>query len=285
MSRYLSHLAALTLNQLEPLQPRLASRFETQLDRGPFDNNGLDVASESRLAVPSVPVQPLTVTASPAAQKNVTASADVQAKKETRRQDQPKVVERTDFMIKQSESTGDKQKLSSGQGFASVDTENASRAVQSATANTPVTPVSYQVRNDMLPTESIRTVVERVQERFTETTHNELVIKEVAASDTRQKTTGLEESQHPAPVKPASIVVRTEQSTAGANAPSQAGTQQMLSAQLGTEATPAPTIQVTIGRIEIRATQVADKPVAKPRSASTTMSLDDYLKQRGGGRV
>ncbi len=45
-----------------------------------------------------------------------------------------------------------------------------------------------------------------------------------------------------------------------------------------------PTIQVTIGRIEIRATQNTDKTPAKPRTASTTLSLDDYLKQRNGGR-
>lgn len=53
--------------------------------------------------------------------------------------------------------------------------------------------------------------------------------------------------------------------------------------ELGTPLT-EPTIQVTIGRIEIRATQNTDKTPAKPRTASTTLSLDDYLKQRNGGR-
>jgi hypothetical protein len=57
-----------------------------------------------------------------------------------------------------------------------------------------------------------------------------------------------------------------------------------MSGQSATEAGPVPTIQVTIGRIEIRATQVADKPVAKPRASNNTMSLDDYLKQRNGGK-
>lgn len=50
------------------------------------------------------------------------------------------------------------------------------------------------------------------------------------------------------------------------------------------EPTPMPTIQVTIGRIEIRATQTSEKSAAKPRPAQATMSLDDYLKQRDGGR-
>lgn len=46
-----------------------------------------------------------------------------------------------------------------------------------------------------------------------------------------------------------------------------------------------PTIQVTIGRIEVRATPAA-LPARKERSAPQVMSLDDYLRQRsqGGGR-
>jgi hypothetical protein len=49
--------------------------------------------------------------------------------------------------------------------------------------------------------------------------------------------------------------------------------------------TPAPTIQVTIGRIEVRAiTPVAPSP--QPRSAPSTprLSLHDYLKARNGGK-
>jgi len=45
----------------------------------------------------------------------------------------------------------------------------------------------------------------------------------------------------------------------------------------------APTIQVTIGRIEVRATPPA-APVPKSRPASPTLSLDDYLRQRNEGR-
>lgn len=49
--------------------------------------------------------------------------------------------------------------------------------------------------------------------------------------------------------------------------------------------TPAPTIQVTIGRIEVRAAVAATSAAASVRKApakSSTMSLDDYLKQRDG---
>jgi len=45
---------------------------------------------------------------------------------------------------------------------------------------------------------------------------------------------------------------------------------------------PAPTIHVTIGRIEVRAT-VPAMPASKPRPAPQTMSLDDYLCQRSRG--
>jgi hypothetical protein len=49
------------------------------------------------------------------------------------------------------------------------------------------------------------------------------------------------------------------------------------------EPLPAPTIHVTIGRIEVRATPApASAPPSRPKPAPT-MSLDDYLRQRNGG--
>ncbi len=47
--------------------------------------------------------------------------------------------------------------------------------------------------------------------------------------------------------------------------------------------TPAPTIQVTIGRIEVRATPAATPGPQAVRSAPSVMSLDDYLNQRAKG--
>lgn len=46
---------------------------------------------------------------------------------------------------------------------------------------------------------------------------------------------------------------------------------------------PAPTIQVTIGRVEVRAT-APSTPQRKPRPAPTVMSLDEYLDRNAGGR-
>lgn len=45
----------------------------------------------------------------------------------------------------------------------------------------------------------------------------------------------------------------------------------------------APTIQVTIGRVEIRAT-VESTPARKAPTKALAMSLDEYLRQRNGGR-
>ncbi|MCA9419517.1 MAG: hypothetical protein KC592_00780 [Nitrospira sp.] len=47
--------------------------------------------------------------------------------------------------------------------------------------------------------------------------------------------------------------------------------------------TESPTIQVTIGRVEIRAT-VASTPTRKPPVKSSAMSLDEYLSRRNEGR-
>lgn len=269
MSRYLSHLAALTLHQVEPVQPRLASRFETPVDMGPADGNRLD-------AVQELHVQPSTVTPteSPVAQKIVTAPVNVQPKQE---HNPPKIVEHTEFIINKPESPADLPKPSPVQGMAAFDTKpNTEQSNRTALpVDKPVVQTSYGIRKDALPPESKHTLVEQ-------TIRIERVTTEVAASGANPKSVKLEESQHPAPVKPASIVTRPEPSPAGPNTVSQTGIRSLPS---DTDAAPAPTVQVTIGRIEIRATQVADKPSVKAHSANTAMSLDDYLKQRNGGKA
>jgi hypothetical protein len=46
---------------------------------------------------------------------------------------------------------------------------------------------------------------------------------------------------------------------------------------------PAPTIQVTIGRIEVRASQPSTPPSNRPRAAAPQLSLEEYLRRRDGG--
>ena len=317
MSHYLSHLAALTLNQVKPIQPRLASRFEMPIERG----NDVDTAQESGVA-PPVHSQsaPVIMTDIPVAQKVVTPATEIQ--KEPSNQEPFRIIERTEFVIKKSESPSGEQPLSLAQNVAPIDIKQASRVTPLVSEIVRQQP-SYSIPKDLPATENTRTIVERVQEHFTETTHNEFVIRELIApldaqqksgrfedppraasvkptstvvhseqsiverntsnqaTDQADKKINIETSLRPAPVKPVSIIVQAEHSTAASNIPNKA----VPSAQFDTEATPpAPTIQVTIGRVEIRATQVSDKSAAKPCAVSTAMSLDDYLKQRSGGK-
>ena len=46
---------------------------------------------------------------------------------------------------------------------------------------------------------------------------------------------------------------------------------------------PEPVINVTIGRIEVRATPVSTQPVHTPRSTPPVMTLDEYLRRRAEG--
>jgi hypothetical protein len=46
----------------------------------------------------------------------------------------------------------------------------------------------------------------------------------------------------------------------------------------------APSIRITIGRVEVRATAGGDEGPARPRPQAAVMSLDEYLARRAGGR-
>jgi hypothetical protein len=46
---------------------------------------------------------------------------------------------------------------------------------------------------------------------------------------------------------------------------------------------PEPVINVTIGRIEVRATPAPQKPSPKPANRPPVMGLDEYLRRRSEG--
>jgi hypothetical protein len=221
-------------------------------------------------------------TGKPVAQTVITASADSHFKKASKGQDQPKVVQPIEFRVKDSMSLSEVEKTPLNKNFSLVDKEHVIPVAQ--VVNKPVDQVFQAARKEVLPTEHLRTIVEHVQEHFTETTYNELVIREVAVPDEKQEIIKLQTSTSPVPVKPVSIKPWSEQPIAGLNSSSQSSNQQLMADQSGSDTTPSPTIQVTIGRIEIRATQVAQKPAKKSYATSNTLNLDDYLKQRNGGK-
>lgn len=317
MSGYLNQLAALTLNQVQPVQPRLASRFETPVDRDGNDNIKLDVAQELPVSAPpihpqfsmvspsdnliskevetaptlpvSVPPihpQPSMVSASDhsISQKVETAPTGDRMMRNTNGHDQPQASEQTGLRTEKLKLRNDQQAPVLSQSVSAINQEQASRAVPPV--NKPVAAEFQETHKNPKPIESTHTRIERLQEHFfTETTHKELIIKAVTSLDSGEKNEKAGEISHSVPVKPANIAVRSAQSTIESLPVKQAGNQHIPFAQSDTETTPAPTIQVTIGRIEIRATQTAEKSTAKPRAASTAMSLDDYLSRRNGGRI
>ena len=79
------------------------------------------------------------------------------------------------------------------------------------------------------------------------------------------------------------------------NATGKIGNSQLLGSRRGEElkasVASTPTIQVTIGKIEVRGTKPGIKPVqqsprrVQSRSLSPRLSLDEYLKQRNGGKI
>ena len=198
--------------------------------------------------------------------------------------DQPKASEQTGLSTEKLKLRNDQQTPVFNQSVSAINQEQASHAA--LPVNKPVAAEFQETHKNPKPIESTHTRIERLQEHFfTETTHKELVIKAVTPLDSGEKNEKTDEMPHSAPVKPANIAVRSAQSTIESLPVKQAGNQHIPFAQSDANTTPAPTIQVTIGRIEIRATQTAEKSTAKPRAASTAMSLDDYLSRRNGGRI
>lgn len=286
MSGYLNHLAALTLNQVQPVQPRLASRFETPVNGEGIDNSNLDLNLEVPMPVQPIHPQPSIVSASDhsISQKVESAPAGDRMMRNTNGHDQPQASEQTGLRTEKLKLRDDQQAPVFNQSIFAINQEQASRAAPPV--NKPVAAEFQETHKNPKPIESTHTRIERLQEHFfTETTHKELVIKAVTPLDSGEKNEKTDEMPHSAPVKPANIAVRSAQSTIESLPVKQAGNQHIPFAQSDANTTPAPTIQVTIGRIEIRATQTAEKSTAKPRAASTAMSLDDYLSRRNGGRI
>lgn len=283
MSRYLNHLAALTLNQVEPVQPRLTSRFEASGEGekiGSLGNTGENQDMSVGEALVNARTPDIVETQAPIDEliKSVMPTflqVESQLDGGQKQANRAKPATSVKASINQAPKVPDAQPERAWPPMGLFKPIN--------TQSKPITQSAKAVKQPFQPRRAEQTLntIERSQEQLFTTTHSEFVSKETAHGDNFQDIKRWEDIPRPVPVKPTRITVRSEQSAA---TPVPAQSTQAASAPAEQVEAPEPTIQVTIGRIEIRATQTPDKPTAKPRAASTTMSLDDYLKQRNGSK-
>jgi hypothetical protein len=106
-----------------------------------------------------------------------------------------------------------------------------------------------------------------------------------AASSARN---GFLEKEHrglvSAPKAVAELATQMKSAALAMNVPG-AGREKAGSTWPASATVPDPDVQVTIGRIEVRATSESNKKIGRPRAASPVMSLEEYLHrraQRGG---
>jgi hypothetical protein len=242
MSHYLSHLADLTQNRLDTIQPRLASRFELTENTAAADLTEPEIAATTSAKTDnSQPENSTPLTAKPATTSPLLAEPPLS-------------------IIRANESA---TQSVSPQSFVSTENQPSANEIVLLTSPPAIQPLQQKsvapaaINEPAAPTK-----------------------KDVDISVETIKTPPQSNAIEPPAlaIKPANITIR----------PAQSETPSAL-ANLGwqsspaIETTPTPTIQVSIGRIEIRANQTTNTTPAKPR-ASNTQSLDDYLKQRNGER-
>jgi hypothetical protein len=86
------------------------------------------------------------------------------------------------------------------------------------------------------------------------------------------------------PTRPTTILPRVDASKFGESWPNlNSNTQSLQIKTVNSGGEIEPTIQVTIGRIEIRAAQTSSTVRKNPAKNPSTMSLEEYLKKRNGG--
>jgi hypothetical protein len=245
MSAYLSHIAELSLGHLTPVEPRLASRYE------PVSTNAsLDSFNEFNDQQP-----PRSVTETAPSIQN--------------EHDKPQHVHIAEPKVQQP-TMGLAEKLTDP---------------KSDNLRPKITQPINQISNIYPIVEKTNTQVERVQERFfSETVNNATVLSkhvvDSARSTAHQNAKRINNEVISMPTRAETKFVKPDaQSTNKAQSNLQFRSESLLAAP-----TPEPIINVTIGRIEIRATTETNKTTAKTQSAPKTMSLDEYLNRRNGSK-
>lgn len=313
MSNYLNHLVARSLNVTETVQPRLPSLFEPQpgfagLNTAPdltleqlaftvrSDETEVEAQSQSRMPERRGVEQPLELRSPPPnAQPSPTVS-------------QPPPVShffeqtRLASLDRESSPSSPPPLPQPSIGSEELQFHPLSRSHPSTTGDqTEATPLRGATEPGGLPviepTVVQQVVVERVVEPLAAITPRELPSIQTTHPTELPKRVPQSSSTHlVAPNIPSSVETPETPTQSQALRPPTPGvivqpqvTSSIHPVAIGSAepvepSRPAPTIQVTIGRIEVRATPPPASTQPKPRPASPVMSLDEYLRQRGGGK-
>ncbi len=268
MSNYLSQMATVAVNHAPVVQPRLASRFEGSAGAAPAEDIQEQVAQ-------------------PPVHRSATAPAETVTPAKTPRQEQtpaeiPMPVAQPAAPLLQSQSVPPRAPSTEPVTQASPVAEPqqlVQELIRERIHEQPLL-VSASAPQGSAPSRSESVILEKHSEHsFFSEIHHEAG---APVAGEQQPATTKSGSRHETPTEPA----KAPQIQTRIAAPEPIMQSAMRQPAQTTEVSaPAPSIQVSIGRIEIRANPASSSSTSKPQTPkSATLSLDDYLRQRKGDR-
>ncbi|MCB0231261.1 MAG: hypothetical protein KDH90_19445 [Anaerolineae bacterium] len=304
MSDYLSGLAARSLPSTDVVLPRLASRFEPKPGAGLFlrapgsRSDGLALGWEDLAELTAEPGPPASrrMASPPAARAlpslNVTSSGQpsdetsadaVSARRSPGSQAAsivalvPQAVSRLSHAAQPVEPAPQPGSAAPSQA-ASGAAAPASRLAEPASLASPQVGASVRPSDQPLALAEVFGLEQRIRSAVGNALAGELA--QHAGQDRPTPQQVVPSAVQPA--APARVIAQPQVTIAAARpAMADAAAAGRLTAQ--PEPPPAPTIHVTIGRIEVRATPASTAASPSRPKPAPTMSLDDYLRQRNGG--
>jgi hypothetical protein len=297
MSDFLSNIVARNNNQLETVQPRLPSLFEPSVER----NLSISEDFEQDAGINYLPGENQE---SPRRRRNPVTEYQLEAeypssfsqqKTEMVREPQRRIDrEKTDYIFSR-----DKDEF-----LGIPDSEFSSQSQTPSPANPTVETQTTFVTNNYLQTVELRnqklpepTKIQQIisKETFTKEIftpkESTAVIPEIPPLIPQQPATKLEQVILPMSEKEVSgntekfLIPKEIPQTQTLVTPAQITPISVVRLQPIPQKVEATTINVTIGRIEVRATtSTTVSPSSKPKEKPPVMSLEEYLSQRGGGK-
>lgn len=279
MSHYLNHMAALAVNQVPLIQPRLTNRFEGSASAEPVDAFQ-EVAQEtygrenkSSVNVSTERIDKKSRNDDAASQNGFDDGIARSARPQSTRASEPE--SSIESLEKRPMAHVPTTQLPSTKLPESILLVAPSSNKSDIDPLFPAQPL--QSDNGLVTPKE--TIIEKVNtqthEHFFEKTiskeiSEKIIEREIATPDL-SKLKKSQQDNNPLPLA-ARQPIQTRMVAPGFPSPRQ---EQSTESKVA-----APTIQVSIGRIEIRANPAPVKQTARPQTKSSTLSLDDYLKQR-----